>query len=121
MNVAEEMGIAKQYAEPVHARAWQLLGQQLGGHYDQLAARKQALDTVKKMPWVKYEFLLEYAEWLVLKVAPAPAAPTPPPCSPTIYGAPSVYPGTNLRGAFRLASPMPPRRHCGLPSTSSPR
>eukprot|EP00873_Tetraselmis_striata_P015149 jgi/Tetstr1/435413/TSEL_024322.t1 len=74
VNVAEEMGIAKQYAEPVHARAWQLLGQQLGGHYDQLAARKQALDTVKKMPWVKYEFLLEYAEWLVLETGEPDAA-----------------------------------------------
>jgi hypothetical protein len=70
VNVPEEMGIAKQYTDPVHARVWQLLGQQVPGHYDQLAARKQAMELVKKAPWVKYEFLLEYAEWLVLTVRP---------------------------------------------------
>ena len=68
VNVPEEMGVAKQYTDPVHARSWQLLAQQLDGHYDQLAARKQSMDIVKKMPWVRYEYLLEYAEWLAMEV-----------------------------------------------------
>ena len=126
--------MAKQYTDPVHARTWQLLAQQLDGHYDQLAARKQSMDIVKKMPWVRYEYLLEYAEWLAMEVTytrlPLLRPLNPKPQTHRGFGNASgtlfalwirllkSEDAVSCIGLCRPASLMPLRTPCGLPSTS---
>lgn len=44
---------------------WSVLGHHSETRFDQLSSATKALEAVSKVAWVKAEYLVNYAEWLI--------------------------------------------------------
>ncbi|MEW5319069.1 MAG: hypothetical protein WDW38_010242 [Sanguina aurantia] len=64
-NVPAEMQKVKEYGPETQSFMWSVLGHHSETHYDQLTSAYKALDAVAKVAWVKAEYLVNYAEWLI--------------------------------------------------------
>ena len=70
-SVNEEMNKIKEYDEEMQAKVWASLAAQASVPLDAMKAHQQAIRVLEKQPWLKVDFMIDFAEWLYTSGQPA--------------------------------------------------
>jgi tetratricopeptide (TPR) repeat protein len=70
-GVNEEMNKIKEYDEEMQAKVWASLAAQASVPLDAMKAHQQAIKVLEKQPWIKVDFMIDFAEWLYTSGQPA--------------------------------------------------
>mmetsp|Transcript_28006 Transcript_28006/g.68923 ORF Transcript_28006/g.68923 Transcript_28006/m.68923 type:complete len:2443 (+) Transcript_28006:56-7384(+) len=70
-SVSEEMNKIKEYDEEMQAKVWASLAAQASVPLDAMKAHQQAIKVLEKQPWLKVDFMIDFAEWLYANGQPA--------------------------------------------------
>jgi tetratricopeptide (TPR) repeat protein len=70
-SVTEEMSKIEEYDAEMQAKVWASLAAQASLPLDAMRAHQQAIKVLDKQPWLKIDFMIDFAEWLYTSGQPA--------------------------------------------------